>query len=584
MRAVPLAAPLQKMASGIDGFDDITAGGLPMGRTTLLMGGPGSGKTVLAVQILVGAAIQHRIPGVFVAFEEDALRVAANAEAFGWKIGANDSKRLLFLDARTRSGVIKTGEFDLEGMLGVVAAAAKKMEAGIVVFDAIDVLLCLLDNPAAESRELHRIHEWLALHELTGVITTKVEGDNPSTAQRYGFMPFMADCALLLTQRVVERVTVRAMRVVKYRGSAHVLNEVPFVIRPHGVDVGSSNGLHPEPQPFEDRVSTGIADLDAMLDGGLYRGTNLLLTGSSGTGKSLLAGAFIEAACRRRERAMFISFDQSSRDIVRDLASVGIDILPHLMSGLLGMEALRTEAASSEEHFMHIKRLILDHQPRSVAIDPLSAIARVGGGAAARAVAGRLIYLCRNAGITVLFTSLGEGTDPILETTPLHVSSIADSWVHLSYSLQGAERTRTISVIKSRGSNHSSQVREVIVDREGISLMKSNNGAGSGAPAGRLRNEKERLLQGAVERKHQGMELRRRKLDLLTAMHTLEADAARSELRICGEELDLLKHAMSPPVTAANASSAQIPAQAGAKAGTDADADAKLDERKEANK
>ena len=261
-------------------------------------------------------------------------------------------------------------------------------------------------------------------HELTGILTTKVEDNKPATAQRYGFMPFMADCAVLLSQRVADRVAVRAMRVLKYRGSPHVLNEVPFVIGPAGVEVGSSNGVHPEPQPFKERVSTGIERLDAMLGGGFYRGTNALITGSSGSGKSTLAGAFIEAACRRGERALFISFDENSRDIVRDLATMSIDLAPHLASGLLRMEAVRSEAASSEEHFMRIKRLIAEQQPRCVAIDPLSALARVGGGLAARAVAERLIYLCRNAGITVLFTSLLEGIDPHLETTTLHVSTI----------------------------------------------------------------------------------------------------------------------------------------------------------------
>ena len=373
------------------------------------------------------------------------------------------------------------------------------MGAQAIVFDAIDVLLSLLDDAAAECHELYRIHEWLMRHALTGILTTKVEDNKPATAQRYGFMPFMADCAVLLSQQVADRVVVRAMRVLKYRGSPHVLNEVPFVIGPAGVEVGSSNGVHPEPQPFHERVSTGIERLDAMLGGGFYRGTNALLTGSSGTGKSTLAGTFLAAACRRGERALFISFDENSRDIVRDLASMNIDLAPPLASGLLRMEAVRSEAASAEEHFVRIKRLIAEQQPRCVAIDPLSALARVGGGLAARAVAERLIYVCRNAGITVLFTSLLEGIDPHLETTTLHVSTIADSWIQITYSLLDGERNRALSIIKSRGSKHSNQLRELIFSDTGIALADPYT-AGGEVLMGTLRLEKENALQAAANR------------------------------------------------------------------------------------
>jgi circadian clock protein KaiC len=283
------------------------------------------------------------------------------------------------------------------------------------------------------------------------------------------------------------------MRVLKYRGSPHVLNEVPFVIGPAGVEVGSSHGVHPEPQPFNEKVSTGIEGLDAMLCGGIYRGTNILVTGSSGGGKSSLAGAFIEAACLRNERALFISFDENSRDIVRDLGMMSIDLAPHLGSGLLRMEAVRTEATSSEEHFMHIKRMITEQLPRCVAIDPLSALARVGGGLAARAVAERLIYLCRNKGITVLFTSLLEGIDPHLETTTLHVSTISDSWIQISYALLDGERNRALSIIKSRGSKHSNQLRELIFSDSGITLADPYT-AGGEVLMGTLRMEKENTV------------------------------------------------------------------------------------------
>jgi circadian clock protein KaiC len=487
-------AVLEKIPSGIEGFDDITCGGLPLGATTLLMGGPGSGKTVLALQTLVSATTHHGTSGIFVAFEENARRVAANGETFGWNMRALEKKQLYFIDACVRSDVVKSGAFDLTGLLAALEVKSGEMGAKLIVFDAIDVLLSLLDDPAAECRELYRLHEWLLHHKLTGILTMKVEEGEPAISQRYGFMPFMADCTVLLTQRVTDRVAVRAMRVLKYRGSPHVLNEVPFVIGPAGVEVGSSNGVHPEPQPFDEKVSTGIERLDDMLCGGIYRGTNAMVTGSSGGGKSSLAGAFIEAACLRNERALFISFDENSRDIARDLATISINLAPHLDSGLLRMEALRTESASSEEHFMHIKRVITEQLPRCVAIDPLSALARVGGALAARAVAERLIYLCRNKGITALFTSLLEGIDPHLETTTLHVSTISDSWIQISYALLDGERNRALSIIKSRGSKHSNQLRELIFSDSGITLADPYT-AGGEVLMGTLRMEKENALQ-----------------------------------------------------------------------------------------
>lgn len=481
---------LEKMPSGIEGFDDITQGGIPMRSTTLLMGGPGCGKTVLALQILVNAATRYDTPGIFVAFEERAVQVSANGRRFGWKMRELEKKQLFFLDAQMRSDAVKAGVFDLTGLLAGLEVVAREMGAKVIVFDAIDVLLSLLNDPDAECRELHRLHAWLVERELTGILTTKVEDNRPGTAQRYGFMPFMADCAVLLSQRLTDRVAVRTMRLLKYRGSAHVLNEVPFVIGPSGLEVGSSNGVHPEPQPFQSRVSTGIARLDDMLCGGFYRGTNALITGSCGTGKSMLAGAFLNGACRRKERALYISFDENSRDIVRDLASVNLHLAPHLESGLLRMEAIRTEAASSEEHCMRIKRLIAEQRPRCLAIDPISALARVGGDLAARAVAERLIYLCRNEGITALFTSLVEGEDRFRETTELHVSTMADSWIQISYELLDGERNRVLSIVKSRGTGHSNQQREFIVSDSGITLADPY-ASGGRVLVGTMRSEKE---------------------------------------------------------------------------------------------
>ena len=530
---------LEKIPTGIEGFDDISSGGLPRGRTTLLMGGAGCGKTVFALQTLVNGATHHDAPGIFVAFEENANRVVTNAARFGWKIGALQKRHLYFLNAHLSPDVVKAGAFDLTALLVGIEAKAREMGAKLVVFDALDVLLSLLDDRAAERRELYRIQEWLARTGLTGILTTKVEENNPPTAQRYGFMEFMADCVVLLRQRILDRVAVREMRVVKYRGSAHVLNEVPFVIDAGGIEVGASNGVHPEPQPFNERISTGIARLDEMINGGIYRGTNVLITGSAGTGKSTLSSLFLEAACRRGERALFISFDENSRDIVRDLASVAVELAPHLKSGLLRMEAVRSESAGSEDHLIRIKHLIREHQPACVALDPFSALVNVGGEQAARNAAERLIYLCRNEGITLYFTSLLEGKDAAMETTPLHVSTLADTWMQISYSLSSGERNRALTIIKSRGSKHSNQMRELIFSDSGVTLTDPYT-AGGEVLMGTLRIEKENAVRAENTRKLDAIEHKRREVDLIIAERDLRLEAAQRDLRNRSEEIDTL--------------------------------------------
>ncbi len=529
----------EKFPSGIEGFDDITFGGFPRGRTTLLLGGPGSGKTVLALQTLVSGAGHHDTPGIFVAFEENADHIRANAESFGWNLAGRQKKRLYFLDAQLSPDTVKAGEFDLTALLAGLEAKAQEMHANLIVFDALDVLLSLLDDRAAERRELYRIQAWLKRTGLTGIITAKVEENDPATEQRSGFLSFMADCVVTLRQSVLERAAVREMRVVKYRGSTHVLNEVPFAIGPTGIEVGAPNGTHPEPQPFKERVSTGIARLDEMLDGGIYRGTNALITGSAGTGKSTLSGLFVEAACRRGERALFISFDENSLDIVRDLASVSVDLTPHLKSGLLRMEAVRTASASGEEHLIRIKRLIREHKPACVAIDPFSALVNVGGEHTARTAVERLVYLCRNERITILFTSLHETKDQELATLPLHVSSLVDTWMEITYSLCGGERNRALSVIKSRGSKHSNQVRELIFSDEGITLADPYT-AGGEVLMGTLRIEKENAVRAEHERLRGEIGQKRQEIHLIQLDRDLRIEGARREVQACDEELERL--------------------------------------------
>jgi len=319
-----------KAPTGIAGFDEITRGGLPRARTTLLIGGPGSGKTIMALQFLAHGARDCKEPGIFVAFEESSRRIEANAESFGWGLAELLRKKMLFfLDAQPKFDLVQSGDFDLGGMLAALEAQTQAMRGRRIVFDALDVVLTLLPDPAAQRREIYRLHEWLLARELTGIITAKAGGDENSVLiqQPFGFMQFMVDCAVILNHSVVRGVSHRSLRVQKCRGSGFDENESPFLIGSGGlvVDVARTR-VHVDAKISSERVSSGVERLDTMLGGGYYRGASILITGYSGTAKTTLSGAFAEAACRRGEHTLFVSFDSDCNEVIRNLASVGIGL------------------------------------------------------------------------------------------------------------------------------------------------------------------------------------------------------------------------------------------------------------------
>src|SRR6516164_6067797 len=456
-------AALHKMPTGVEGFDAITGGGLPRNRTSLILGGPGAGKTVFALQTLVNGARQFGEPGIFVAFEENSRHILANAASFGWNLPKLEKKQLFFFDAKMGPDVIKAGEFDLSGMLAGIKAEADARGARRIVFDAVDALLSLLDDPLAERREIYRLDDWLSESGLTGIITAKSQGDDPFVGEGYGFMQFMADCVVALKLREVDQIALRYVQVIKYRGSSFAENEAPLVIGASGMEVADISATTVAPAASQARVSSGVERLDAMLGSGYFRGSSVLITGSAGTGKSILAGTFAEAACLRKERTFYVSFDENPSEVVRDLSSVGIPLGPHLKSGVLRMHSARAETVSAEVHLMNIKRIVREHQPRCMVVDPLSAIAKAGAALTAGRVAERLICLAKSEGITLLSTSLLQGAQPLTEETPVQISTIADTWIHLTNISQAGERNRALSIVKSRGMKHSNQVRELIL-------------------------------------------------------------------------------------------------------------------------
>jgi circadian clock protein KaiC len=463
-------APIEKRRTGIAGFDEITGGGLPAGRTTLVLGAPGAGKTVFALQCLVNGARLDREPGIFVAFEENTRQIIGNAATFGWDLPALERDHLFFLDARLSSTVVQGGDFDIDGMLAGLAAKARKMGAKRIVFDGIDVLLTILNDPAKERREIYRLHDWLHESGMTAIITAKAYEADRISSERYAFMQFMVDTVVAFHHRMVDRVSLRGVRVVKYRGSGFSENEFPMVISSTGVQVPVFEPAALDYQVSSERVPSGVPRLDTMLDGGYYRGSGILISGAPGTAKTTLAGSFLLAGTRRGEKGLYVSFDEASSQIVRNLGSVGLDLQTPIDAGLLDMYSVRTESRSAEEHFMAVRDRIQETQPRHLVIDPISALNKTGGSIAAVHGSLRLLDYARCHGITVVCTSLVAAEDAFSETTQTQISTIADTWIHLAYVVHGGERNRTLTIVKSRGMPHSNQVRELVLSNDGVTL------------------------------------------------------------------------------------------------------------------
>ncbi|MGD0135713.1 MAG: circadian clock protein KaiC [Bryobacteraceae bacterium] len=529
----PLVPVRYKAPTGIVGFDEITGGGLPQGRTTLLVGGPGSGKTIFALQFLVHGVRACKEPGIFVAFEETPKRIVTNFETFGWKLADLIKQKLFFLDAHPTPDLIQSGSFDLSGMLAALEAKVEEMSARRIVFDAMDIVLALLPDAAAKRRELYRVHEWLLAHNMTGLITAKAGGDEETTLgqQPFGFMQFMVDCAIVLNHRVELGVSQRNLRVQKYRGSSFDENESPFVIGKAGFDVAVSRMLgRVDAKVTNERVTSGVKRLDTMLGGGYYRGASVLITGFPGTAKTTLSGAFAEAACRRGERTMFVGFDSDGTEVIRNLTSVGIRLAPYVKTGLLRMISARTITGSAETLLVRIKALAKEHKARCLVIDPVSTLSKAGNELTAHGVAERLIDWSKADGITLVCTSLlDEMSERLGGGTPLQISTLADTWIHLNYLVQAGERNRGLSIIKSRGTAHSNQVRELILSDSGVTLADIYT-AGGEVLMGTLRWERESAERVASEVADVAGKLKRVSLDAEEAVLEVRAKSLQTEL------------------------------------------------------
>jgi circadian clock protein KaiC len=532
---------LAKSPTGIQGLDEITAGGLPKGRPTLVCGGAGCGKTLLAMEFLVRGATQFHEPGVFMAFEETAKDLTQNVASLGFDLNDLIARKSILLDFVyvDRSEIEETGEYDLEGLFIRLGHAIDSIGAKRVVLDTIESLFAGLPNPLILRAELRRLFRWLKDKGVTAIITAE-RGEGILTRQ--GLEEYVSDCVLVLDHRVSEQTSLRRLRVVKYRGSTHGTNEYPFLIDEDGISVLPVTSLALQHVVSSERVSTGVARLDAMLGGkGYYRGSSVLISGTAGTGKSSFAAHFADAACRRGERVLYFAFEESPGQIMRNMRSIGIHLQPWVNKGLLQFHAQRPSFAGLETHLAMKHRVINAFKPQSVILDPLNGFVVGDNVIGVQSMLTRLLDFLKTKQITGLFTSL-ISSGPT-EQSEGSMSSLIDTWLLLRAVDSGGERNRGLAVLKSRGMAHSNQIREFLLTDRGAELRDVYVGP-SGVLTGSARLTQEAQDQAVQMLRKQ--EIERRQIELKRAHQALEAHIAAlhaefevkktESLRITGQE------------------------------------------------
>ncbi|WP_315725047.1 MULTISPECIES: circadian clock protein KaiC [unclassified Bradyrhizobium] len=528
-RDLPVIA---KSPTGIDGLDEVTFGGLPQGRPTLLCGAAGCGKTLFAMTFLYNGAVAYDEPGVFIAFEEQPEDLIKNVGSLSYDIERLIEQRKIVVDHihLDRNEIEEAGDYDLDGLFIRIGFAIDSVGAKRVVIDTIETLFGGLDNQAVLRSELRRLFEWLKSKGVTAIITGE-RGDG--TLTRYGLEEYVADCVILLDNRVHDQLSTRRLRVVKYRGTAHGTNEYPFIIDQEGITVMpiTSSGLSHDAST--ERVSTGIADLDEMLEGrGYYKGSSILISGMAGAGKSTVSAHFANSICAAGQRCIYFALEESPQQIVRNMRSVGLDLQQWVDRGLLRFSARRPNLYGLETHLAAMHREVKEFDPAAVVVDPISSLMGAGLAGDVHSMTLRLIDFLKSRGVTALFTNLGAGSAETA-TTEMQISSLTDTWLLLYNRESNGEHNRQLYLLKSRGMAHSNQVREFLMSGDGIALREVYLGpegvlTGSARVAQEVRDRADRLLRTQdLERRTREIERRRR--EIAAQIETLKAQLASEE-------------------------------------------------------
>jgi circadian clock protein KaiC len=529
--ATPSFRALPKALTGIQGLDEITKGGLPRGRPTLVSGSAGSGKTLFGLEFLVRGATQYDEPGVFMSFEETLPDLTNNAASLGFDLNGLVADKKLFMDHVhvSRSEISETGEYDLDGLFIRIADAVERVGAKRIVLDTLEALFAELPNPGILRAEIRRLFAWLKQKGLTTVITA--ERDRPDTLTRNGIEEFVSDCVIVLDHRIREEISTRRLRIVKYRGSTHGTNEYPFLIDEFGLSVLpiSSLGLdHPAPAV---RISTGIDRLDGMMGGkGFFRGSSILMSGTAGTGKTTVAAHFVDASCRRGERCLYFAFEESPKQIVRNMRSVGVDLEPWVRKGLLRFHAARPTYAGIEEVLLVTHKHIASFKPSIVVVDPMTNLLQVSTLNEVRSMLTRLVDFLKTKEITAVFTSLTLAGGS-LEANEADVSSLMDTWLLLKTIEVGGERNRAIYVLKSRGMEHSNQIREFVLTNDGLRLLDVYLGP-EGVLTGSARVTQEGREKAAGTSRQQQLDGRGRELERKREIFEARMTMLRAEFEV----------------------------------------------------
>lgn len=511
---------LRKIPSGISGLDALTNGGLPYGRTTLVCGAAGCGKTMFGIDFLVNGSQLHGDPGVYLMFEENVRELTDNVHSMGLDLDRlqKEGKILLEHVRVDRNDLEESGEFDLEGLFIRLDHAVKKVGAKRIVLDTLDVLFQGFSNQLVLRGEFRRLFSWFKARGLTALITAE---SGPNTLTRNGFEEYVADCVIYLDHRVKDQVSTRLLRIIKYRGSSHGTNEYPFVIGKAGLWVYPATSLKLDHKASTEIVSTGIPKLDMMLGaGGLYRGTSILISGTPGTGKSTMGAIFAHGACSRGERCILFAYEESPDQLIRNMRSTGLDLGQWVEKGLLHIHSTRPALHGLEQHLVQMHDVIDEFKPNVVVVDPISNFSMDRESRELKSMLMRLIDLLKNREITGVFTSLTQSNAENLEETQLGVSSLMDTWLLLRNLETNGERTRTLFIMKSRGMGHSNQVREFILSDKGVDLVDVYLGMGR-VLTGTARLVQENADRAAEELRQQGQVYLLKRME--NKRHALEA-------------------------------------------------------------